>query len=126
VENQAQLRATVNAAVRSNVSFYSIDARGLVATPAGGDATRASTRGTALFSGAAQRQLSSTFNDSQETLYTLAEDTGGKALLDTNDLSMGMRQAQRAFPATTSSATTRPTPPWMAATRASRCSSPRI
>jgi len=97
VENQAQLRATVNAAVRSNVSFYSIDARGLVATPAGGDATRASTRGTALFSGAAQRQLSSTFNDSRETLYTLAEDTGGKALLDTNDLSMGMRQAQESL-----------------------------
>jgi VWFA-related protein len=94
VENQAQLRATVNAAVRSNVSFYPIDSRGLVATPAGGDATQASARGNAMYSGAAQRQRSASFNDSQETLYTLAGDTGGKALLDSNDLALGIRQAQ--------------------------------
>ncbi|MGC9969619.1 MAG: VWA domain-containing protein [Bryobacteraceae bacterium] len=94
VENQSQLRATVNAAVRSNVSFYTIDARGLVATPAGGDATQASARGPAMYSGAAQRSRAASFNDSQETLTTLAGDTGGKALLDSNDLTLGMRQAQ--------------------------------
>lgn len=33
-------------------------------------------------------------NDSQETLHTLAADTGGKALLDSNDLTLGIRQAQ--------------------------------
>ena len=32
---------------------------------------------------------------SQETLYTLAADTGGKALLDNNDLAMGIAQAQK-------------------------------
>src|SRR5258706_16485587 len=31
VDNQAQLQATVNAAIRANVSFFPIDARGLVA-----------------------------------------------------------------------------------------------
>ena len=31
----------------------------------------------------------------QETLYTLAADTGGKALLDNNDLSLGIVQAQQ-------------------------------
>ncbi len=35
------------------------------------------------------------FTDQQETLYTLAADTGGKALLDENDLTVGIRQAQR-------------------------------
>ena len=32
--------------------------------------------------------------DSQDTLYSLAADTGGKALLDTNDLDRGIVQAQ--------------------------------
>ena len=46
VENQSQIKATVNAAVRANVAFYPIDARGLVALPPGGDASTASPRGT--------------------------------------------------------------------------------
>ncbi len=40
-DNMAQLRATVNAAVRSNVTINPIDTRGLVASPPLGDATRA-------------------------------------------------------------------------------------
>jgi VWFA-related protein len=95
VENQSQLRATVNAAVRSNVSFYPIDARGLVASAPAGNASQASPRGSGMYSGSAQRQRSARFNDQQETLYTLAADTGGKALLDNNDLSLGIQQAQQ-------------------------------
>jgi VWFA-related protein len=94
MENQAQLRATVNTAVRSNVSFYPVDTRGLVALIPGGDATQASPKGTALFTGAGQTRARTSFNDQQETLYTLAADTGGKALLDTNDLTLGMTQVQ--------------------------------
>ncbi len=93
-ENQSQLRATVNAAVRANVSFYPIDARGLTASAPAGDASQASAAGTSIFSGSAQRQRGARFNDQQETLYTLAGDTGGKALLDSNDLTLGIRQAQ--------------------------------
>jgi VWFA-related protein len=33
IDNQDQVRATVNAAVRANVSIYSVDSRGLVAAP---------------------------------------------------------------------------------------------
>jgi hypothetical protein len=94
IENQAQLKATVNAAVRANLSFYPVDARGLVATPPGGDASVASPKGTGMFTGTAQATLKSNFNDSQETLYTLAADTGGKALLDSNDLTLGIRAAE--------------------------------
>jgi VWFA-related protein len=95
IENQSQLKATVNAAVRSNVSFYPVDARGLVALIPGGDASTASPRGTGMLTGTTQASLRASFNDSQETLYTLAEDTGGKALLDVNDLTLGIRQAQQ-------------------------------
>jgi VWFA-related protein len=94
VENQSQIRATVNAAVRANVSFYPVDARGLVALPPGGDASTASPRGTGMITGSKQAGNRASFQDTQETLVTLASDTGGKAMLDTNDLSMGIRQAQ--------------------------------
>jgi VWFA-related protein len=94
VENQSQIKATVNAAVRANVSFYPVDARGLVALPPGGDASVASPRGTGMITGTKQAGIRASFQDSQETLVTLAADTGGKAMLDTNDLTMGIRQAQ--------------------------------
>ena len=94
VENQSQIKATTNAAVRANVSIYSIDARGLVATPPGGDASQASSRGTGMITGTKQAGLKASFQNSQETLTTISEDTGGKAMLDTNDLTMGIQLAQ--------------------------------
>ncbi len=94
VENQSQIKATTNAANRANVSFYPVDARGLVALVPGGDASQASPRGTGILSGSRQQGLRNSLNDSQETLVTIASDTGGKAMLDTNDLTMGIRQAQ--------------------------------
>lgn len=97
VDNQSQLRATVNTAIRSNVAFYPIDARGLSALVPGGDATQAGAVGSGLYSGAGQNTVRSNFNNQQETLATLALDTGGKALLDSNDLTEGIRQVQEDF-----------------------------
>jgi VWFA-related protein len=94
-DNEAQLRATINAAIRNNVSFYPIDARGLVASAPLGDATKASPGSTSMYSGSGARTQQSSFQGQQETLYTLAADTGGKALLDNNDLAMGIQQAQK-------------------------------
>ncbi|MCP5111520.1 MAG: VWA domain-containing protein, partial [bacterium] len=94
VENESQLRATINAAVKSNVSFYPIDARGLVAEAPLGDSRRGGSRGSSMYSGKAQRQRRDRFLNQQETLYTLAEDTGGKAFLDSNDLSRGIVEAK--------------------------------
>ena len=48
VDNQAQLRATTNAAIRANVSIFPVDARGLVASAPLGDATRPSPDGRRL------------------------------------------------------------------------------
>jgi hypothetical protein len=71
-----------------------VDARGLTATAPLGDATQASPGGQGMYSGSSQRTAQSNFQGQQETLYALAADTGGKALLDQNDLSLGIRQAQ--------------------------------
>ncbi len=95
LDNQAQLRSTINAAIRANVSFYPIDARGLVTQAPLGDATKGSPGGQGMYSGNSARSLTGNFQNQQETLYTLAADTGGKALLDNNDLSMGIVQAQK-------------------------------
>ncbi len=95
VDNQAQLHATINAAVRAGVSFWPIDARGLVATAPLGDATQGSPGGRGMYTGGAAMALTANFQQSQDTLYALASDTGGKALLDNNDLAMGIVQAER-------------------------------
>jgi len=95
LENQSQLRATVNSAVRANVSIYAVDARGLTASSPVGDASTSSGRGTGAFTGSKQAGQRSSLTGSQDTLYTLASDTGGKALVDSNDLAMGIRQAQQ-------------------------------
>ncbi len=94
LENQSQLRSTVNSAVRANVSFYPVDARGLTAESPVGAASQASGRGTGIFTGSTQSGRRSSTTGSQDTLYSLASDTGGKALVDSNDLALGIRLAQ--------------------------------
>jgi len=96
VDNQAQLRATTNAAIRANVAIFPVDARGLVAEAPLGDATRASPGGIGMFNGQLANAGMTNFQRSQDTLYSLAKDTGGKALFDNNDLSLGIVQAAEA------------------------------
>ena len=97
VDNQAQFQATTNAAIRANVSFYSIDARGLVAQAPMGDATMGSPGGIGMYSGRSAMAAANSFQQSQDTLYALAADTGGKALLDNNDLSVGIVRAEQSI-----------------------------
>src|SRR6202020_2060122 len=97
VDNEAQLQATVDAAIRAGVSFWPIDARGLVAQAPLGDATQGSPGNAVMYSGTAALANTSNFQKSQDTLWALAADTGGKALLDYNDLTKGMTQAQQAI-----------------------------
>ena len=83
-DNQVELRRTVDRATRANVSLYAADMRGLTALVPGGDATQASTRGVSAFSGASVQTQVSNLAGSQDTLSTMAEDTGGKAFFDSN------------------------------------------
>jgi VWFA-related protein len=94
IENQSQLRAAANAAVRANMSIYTVDVRGLQALPPGGGGAMGARGGgggsgrgggSGMFSGRAMQQSFDSNFASQETLVTLASDTGGKAFLDTND-----------------------------------------
>jgi VWFA-related protein len=96
VDNQAQLRATLNAARRASVSVYPVDSRGLVAMSPMGNASTPSQGGIGMYSGATAMNAMRGFQRSQDALFTLAADTGGKALLDNNDLSMGIVAAQKA------------------------------
>ena len=97
VDNQAQLEASINAAAKANVAIYPIDARGLMADPPGGGASKAASRGTGIFTGSVYNSQRAAINNSQETLATLASDTGGKAFLDSNELSLGIVQAQQEY-----------------------------
>jgi VWFA-related protein len=93
-ENDSQVKATIAAANRANMSIYAVDARGLIATPAGGDASKGGTGGPAMFSGESQRSGMSSIASAQETLTHLSDDTGGQAFLDTNDLGQVFDQVQ--------------------------------
>jgi len=94
IENQASMRAATNEAVKANMAIYSVDSRGLEALSPLGDASTGSMRGTSAYSGAAmQSRLDSNFS-SQETLATLASDTGGKFFSDSNDFAPAFQQIQ--------------------------------
>src|SRR5438093_6637268 len=84
-DNQVELRAAVNAAVRANVAIYPVDSRGLQAIVPGGSARQASRGGLSAFSGRAVADQFTQLAAQQETLSTLASDTGGTAFTDTND-----------------------------------------
>ena len=97
-DNQAQLRATINAAIRANVAIYPGGR-----ARAGGAWRRSATRRSASPGGVGdvhRARLATAVDDgfqrSQDTLYALAKDTGGKAMFDYNDLSLGIVQAAEA------------------------------
>ena len=95
IENQLELRAATNAAVRANIAIYTMDLRGLQAVVAGGEAQNASLRGTSAYSGQSMiNALNSNFT-TQETFVTRSSDTGGHAFLDSNDFSQVFRGVQQ-------------------------------
>lgn len=93
-ENRSQVRATTDAANRANVSIYTVDSRGLLAEPPGGDAGTASVSGTGAFTGAAVFQQHDARDNSRQTLITLAADTGGRSFFDLGDLSDAFKAVQ--------------------------------
>src|SRR5204863_706400 len=94
-DNQSALRAATAAAVKANVSVYSMDIRGLQAFPPGGEAQSASLHGQSAYSGAAVLNDLNGNAASQETLATLSSDTGGKAFFDSNDFGSVFSQVQK-------------------------------
>jgi VWFA-related protein len=95
VDNQSALRAATAAAVKANVAIYPLDVRGLQALPGGGEAQNASLHGQSAYSGASVLNDLNSNAASQETLSTLAADTGGKAFFDSNEFSGVFSQVQK-------------------------------
>lgn len=93
-DNQVELRSALNAAVRSNVSIYPVDVRGLQAVVPGGDARQNSGRGQAMFSGRGMARQFAALAGSQDTLVSLAADTGGRSFTDTNDFGAAFKRVQ--------------------------------
>jgi VWFA-related protein len=84
------LRRVGASAARSGTVIYALDARGLSAPPAAGDpSAKTNFDGSNLLSATNSAALTAY----QEPLHTLAVETGGRALLDTNDLRAGVREA---------------------------------
>ena len=94
-DNQVELRAAINAAVRGNVSIYAVDTRGLQAVVPGGDARQASGRGQALFNGRGVAQQFARLSSSQSSLTSLAADTGGRVFTDTNNFGAAFNRLRR-------------------------------
>jgi VWFA-related protein len=101
-DNEVELRAVTNSCNRANTSIYTVDSRGLAAVVPGGAAGagvrggggRASAAGSSVFSGRSTLNQFASLNSSQETLTTLAADTGGQAFLDTNDFAPAFTRMQ--------------------------------
>ena len=84
-DNAVESRAAVNACSRANTSINPVDSRGLQAVVAGGSARQGSRGGVAAFSGRGVAQQFARLAAQQETLQSLAADTGGTAFTDSND-----------------------------------------
>jgi VWFA-related protein len=95
IENQASLRAAINAAVRANLAIYSVDTRGLQAVTPMGDASTGSLRGTGAYNGGALTNNMNANFATQEVMATLSSDTGGKAFFDSNDFAPAFAQVER-------------------------------
>ena len=95
VDNQSALRAATASAVKANVSIYPVDIRGLQAFPPGGEAQNASLHGQSAYNGAAVLNDLNNNGATQDTLSTLASDTGGKAFFDSNDFGAVFSQVQK-------------------------------
>jgi VWFA-related protein len=95
VDNQSALRAATASAVKANVSIYPVDIRGLQAFPPGGEAQNASLHGQSAYNGAAVLNDLNSNAATQDTLSTLASDTGGKAFFDSNDFGAVFSQVQK-------------------------------
>jgi VWFA-related protein len=95
IENEASLRAAVNAAVRADLAIYSVDTRGLQAIGPLGDASTGSLRGQGAFNGGSLMNNMNQNFATQEVMSTLSTDTGGKAFFDSNDFAPAFAQVQK-------------------------------
>lgn len=86
------LRRITDAATRAGVVIYSLDARGLVAMPDSMDASSPGFFGNGRLAGVRMQIENSSIQAERDGLFALAEDTGGKAIFNNNDLNLGLQR----------------------------------
>jgi len=96
-DNQVEMRGAINSCVRSSVTLNPVDSRGLQAVVPGGSGRQGSRGGLGAFSGRNVADQFTQLASQQETLQTLAAETGGAAFIDTNDFGEAFDKVQRAF-----------------------------
>ncbi len=107
VNNRAQLQSTINSAIRVEcLALPGRCARTAGLGPAGRRQPRISGRAGHVFGIFRAGQRPRNFQRSQDTLFTLGADTGGKALLDFNDLAPASCRRRSPSPVITFWATT--------------------
>jgi VWFA-related protein len=85
------IRRITDAATRSGLVIYGIDARGLVATPLGGDAADPGFFDVTTAGARARVELSA-IDAKRDGMNALAVDTGGKLFFNSNDLNAGLQR----------------------------------
>lgn len=85
------LRRITDAATRSGVVIYSIDARGLATLALGGDASERVEMDVSLANAQSRIQMSA-LNAKRDGLYALAAETGGTLFYNNNDLNLGLQR----------------------------------
>ncbi len=85
------LRKITDAATRSGLVIYALDARGLVAMPGSMDASQPGF-GVEIPPGARQRIESSSIEAERDGLNALSRETGGFPIFNNNDLSLGLQK----------------------------------
>ena len=86
------VQSVISKAVRSGVIIYSIDVKGLEVA-AEFDASRRSVTGGSAIIGRLSSYMSASAKDRQDGINALAQDTGGKAFFNTNDLNGAVQKA---------------------------------
>ena len=110
-DNQVELRAAVNAAVRANVAIYPVDSRGLQAIVPGGSARQGSRGGVGAFSGRGVAEQFTQLAAQQETLTVARVRHRRHGVHRHQRLRRGVHQGRSATSRrTTSSASRAPTP----------------
>jgi len=90
--DSGDVQSTISKAVRSGVIIYSIDVKGLE-VDAEFDASRPTANGGSTMTGRLSSYMSASARDRQDAINALAQDTGGKAFFNTNDLNAVLRKA---------------------------------
>jgi VWFA-related protein len=92
VPDTGDVQSAISKAVRSGVIIYSIDVKGLEVA-AEFDASRRGVTGGSKIIGRFSSYMSASAKDRQDGINALAQDTGGKAFFNTNDLKGALQKA---------------------------------